>query len=34
MDKLQDEEYKKKDKCFDDCLITDDEEDCLTESDE
>ena len=29
-----DEEYKKKDKCFDDCLITDDEEDCLTESDE
>ena len=34
MDKLQDEDYLKKDEFFDDCLITDDEEDCLTESDE
>ena len=34
MDKLQDEEYKNEDECLDDCLITDDEEDCLTESDE
>jgi len=34
MDKLQDEEYKNEDECLDDCLITDDEEDCLSESDE
>jgi len=34
MDKLQDEQYNNEDECLDDCLIPDDEEDCLTESDE